>query len=805
MKLYKHLLATITLGACALTSCSKEDANLAFNNDPNAVNITAGVGDMVSRSNPVGEKPTAFNTNDQVAVSNGTYYISYQFNGSTWSPTNPAEYLKWEKETMTFNAYHPLTANISDFTVPTDQTTLEKIQAADWMTFTGEKTKADGAVNLTFERQMARVIVKIGSFGNQYVDEQRTVYFQHLNKVQPYNNTEGNTGLDSERIALVKPTAQDVDAEFMHINVAGNQLKVLGIPAMEAGKSYTYTLHVGKNKATISTVTVTDWNTGTIEGGEATTPIIKNEANATDKNVNTLNQTLEDTYGADYATRLTAIKVTGTINQADFETIKQFAYIDLSEVTVVGDIQITVDNAPFQKGGNAIPYQLFSTSKILKEIKLPNTITTIGEWAFANCSNLTGELSIPESVTTIMSNAFKDCSGLTGALTIPSKVAAIGNNAFTDCSGFSGTLTIPEGVETIPVGCFRGCLKLTGTLTIPTSVITIDRGAFEDCSRLTGALTIPANVTTVNSSAFEGCSGFDGTLTIPESVGIIGERAFYDCSGLTGALIIPANVTAISKYTFYNCSGFDGILTIPQDVETIGNYAFNGCSKLTGALTIPSKVTTIGNNAFYDCSGFNGALTIPETLTTINTSVFFNCSGLTGALEIPKNWKTIPGAMFYNCKALTGALTIPEGVTVIGDNAFSKCLGFDGTLTLPNSVIEIGSQAFSNCSNLTGALTIPEESKTIGSQAFIDCSGFNGKLSIPISVTTIGNYAFSNCHNFTSIQVQWTATLPEITDQTFPNNFKTDIEPAKEIHIPTGTKTLYTATAGWSPYNLVEQ
>ena len=802
MKLYKHLLATITLGACALTSCSKEDANLAFNNDPHAVNITAGVGDMVSRSNPVGEKPTAFNTNDQVAVSNGTYYISYQFNGSTWSPTNPAEYLKWEKETMTFNAYHPLTANISDFTVPTDQTTLEKIQAADWMTFTGEKTKADGAVNLTFERQMARVIVKIGSFGNQYVGEQRTVNFHHLNNVQPYNNTEGKTGLNSERIALVKPTAQNVDAEFMHIDVTGNQLKVLGIPAMEAGKSYTYTLHVGKDKATISSVSVADWNTGTIEGGEATTPIIKNKANATDKTVNTLNQTLKATYGADYASRFTAIKVTGSINQADFETIKQFAYIDLSEVTVVGDIQITTDNTPFQKGGNAIPYQLFSTSKILKEIKLPNTITTIGEWAFASCSNLTGELSIPESVTTIMSHAFEDCSGLIGALTIPSKVAAIGNMAFYNCSGFSGTLTIPEGVETIPIGCFSGCSKLTGTLTIPTSVITIDRSAFEDCSGLTGALTIPTNVTTVNSSAFEGCSGFNGILTIPESVGLIGERAFQECSGLTGALTIPEGVTVIGDYTFNHCSGFDGILTIPQDVETIGNYAFTECSKLTGALTIPSKVTTIGNDAFSNCSGFNGALTIPETLTPNSPNVFFNCSGLTGALEIPKHWKTIPVKMFCYCKGLTGVLTIPEGVTVIGDYAFTECVGFE-TLKLPNSVTVIGKWAFNNCSNLTGALTIPDKTKTIDSGAFSNCSGFNGKLSIPNSVTSIGKTAFINCYNLTSIQVQWIAEVPEITDQTFPYNFKKDIVSAQEIHIPTGNETLYNATKGWSTYKLI--
>lgn len=496
MKLYKHLLATITLGACALTSCAKEDANLAFNNDPHAVNITAGVGDMVSRSNPVGEKPTAFNTNDQVAVSNGTYYISYQFNGSTWSPTNPAEYLKWEKETMTFNAYHPQTANISDFTVPTDQTTLEKIQAADWMTFTGEKTKADGAVNLTFERQMARVIVKIGSFGNQYVGGQRTGYFHHLNNVQPYNNTEGNTGLNSERIALVKPTAQDVDAEFMHIDVAGHQLRVSGVPAMEAGKSYTYTLHVGKDKATISSVTVADWNTGTIEGGEATTPIIKNEANATDNTANTLNKTLITTYGADYATRFTAIKVTGSINQVDFETIKQFAYIDLSEVNIVGTIDIDYDK---QTNGNAIPYQSFSASTTLKEIKLPNTITTIGYGAFTDCSELTGALIIPDGVTDIESTAFQKCANLT-SLTLPNSILNIGSSAFQECSKLTGTLRLPSQLKTIESQLFQS--NQFTSIIIPNSVTTIkEHSLFANYLK---SLTIPAGVTLIEYGSFWG-------------------------------------------------------------------------------------------------------------------------------------------------------------------------------------------------------------------------------------------------------------------------------------------------------------
>ena len=200
----------------------------------------------------------------------------------------------------------------------------------------------------------------------------------------------------------------------------------------------------------------------------------------------------------------------------------------------------------------------------------------IGEWGYpcifyspAVAATIVTSITIPDSVTSIGDSAFAFCSGLT-TLTIGSGVTSIGNNAFQDCSG------------------------LTGALTIPNSVTSIGNSAFARCSGLT-SITIPNSVTSIGGNAFFGCSGLTGTLTIPNSVTSIGPSAFYGCSGLT-TLTIGSGVTSIQDIVFAFCSGLTSI-TIPSSVTSIGNYAFGRCSGLT-SITIPNSVTSIGSGAF---------------------------------------------------------------------------------------------------------------------------------------------------------------------------------------------------------------
>ena len=465
-----------------MASCAKEDvANSAFDTDPRAVKVTAGVGDIHSRANPVVGDATQFNAGDQVAISNGSQFRNYTLKDAAWFPTIASEYLKWETNRMTFNAYYPTTLGTSTttFTVPIDQSTTEKIQGADWMTCAVEKSK--GVVNLTFTRQMARVIIKIGSFGNQYAEDKQTVSNVIVNSITPFNQN-GN-GVDATFTALVKPTTDaDANATFVTLTDGnGNQLTVKGTPAMAKGNSYTYTLRVGKDKVTIAEVTVSNWETGEIIGGESAVPTINNSANDTDKAANTLGTALEDKFGADYATKIKTIKVTGSINQADFTSLQAFEYIDLSEVDVVGEIDVDIESKVQQ--GNAIPMDAFNSTTTLKEINLPHAITTIGKGAFYQCETLTGTLTIPAGVTRICAYAFNACTGFTGILTIPAGVTAIGDYAFsstnfTELAGFS------EKLESIGKNVFNGCSEIKGTLIIPATVKEIANDAFNGLSEM---------------------------------------------------------------------------------------------------------------------------------------------------------------------------------------------------------------------------------------------------------------------------------------------------------------------------------
>ena len=423
---------------------------------------------------------------------------------------------------------------------------------------------------------------------------------------------------------------------------------------------------------------------------------------------------------------------------------KDFGANVVSHEVVDGECLIEFD-APITQ----IPRAAFQEKKLVGKLRIPNTVTSIQDYAFYCCTGLSGNLVIPNSVTKIGDNAFYNCKGFNGTLTLSNNLKVIGESAFEQCSGFTGALTLPNSLTTIESVTFMGCSGFTGNLTIPNSVTTIGSYAFNNCSGFTGDLIIPNSVTKIGNEAFSDCSGFTGNLTIPNSITIIGNYTFFRCSGFTGDLIIPNSVTTIGIEAFSYCSEFKGNLTIPNSVTTIEERAFLGCSGFTGNLTIPNSVTTIGPSAFFGCSGFKGNLTISNSVTTIGKQAFYQCYGFTGDLTIPNSVTTIENSTFENCFGFKGKLTIPNSVTTIGNSAFGGCYGFTGKLTIPNSVTTIGNSAFGGCSGFTGKLTIPNSVTTIGYSAFGGCSGFTGDLIIPNSVTTIGNLAFRGCSGFT--------------------------------------------------------
>ena len=442
----------------------------------------------------------------------------------------------------------------------------------------------------------------------------------------------------------------------------------------------------------------------------------------------------EDLTGLDdfyYEITSTGIRITGVKDKT------KTAYVIPDSVTGIGE-------------------SAFEGCTSLTSVSIGNGVTSIGSYAFEGCTSLTSvyitdiaawcKISFEFLSNGFLSNPLYNGGNLylngvlVTNLVIPDSVTSIGNYAFYGCSSLT-SVTIPDGVTSIGDAAFVDCTSLT-SVTIPDSVTFIKYGAFRNCSSLT-SVTIPDSVTSIGGSAFSYCSNLT-SVTIGNSVTSIGNSAFYNCSSLT-SVTIGNSVTNIGNSEFYNCSSLTSVV-IPDSVTSIGNFAFYGCSSLT-SITIPDSVTSIGGGAFSFCSGLT-SVTIPDRVTSIGDDAFSCCSGLT-SITIPKSVTSIGDDAFSYCSGLT-SITIPDGVTSIGEGAFTDCSSLT-SVTIPDSVTSIGNYTFFYCNSLTN-VTIPNSVTSIGEYAFYGCSSLTS-VTIPDSVTSIGTGAFSECTSLTSVSI----------------------------------------------------
>ena len=517
-----------------------------------------------------------------------------------------------------------------------------------------------------------------------------------------------------------------------------------------------------------------------------------------------LNTDNKDDQGLTYT--LNAADHTATV--ANYDDSAPGGVIDIPDTVTSGGQTYTVTAIGVSAFGS------FSTPINVSSVFIPATVRSIGSHAFIYCNALTTVTFAEGSqLKSIGSNAFWGSEHLYPRfkeIKIPDSVETIGNGAFRHCQNLE-RITLPSALQTLSNGTFYGCAALS-EVTFPASLKTIEKSAFGYCRNLS-EVKLPASLTTIQSYVFNGCSAlktvfYDGSLaqwnhiTANKDADNDADKDVlgYSCPSLvtgdyTAQFISvkddpfaypPPKTVTITKYT-----GTESTVILPSKISSwpvtkIGEDAFQDNTTIT-SVTIPASVTEIGSNAFAGCTNLTSVnyegdwsnLTIQSgnpavqdaanaplfdfKFTPDNTAVIvtnYKYNGAAADVTIPSRYKgkpvtTIGHAAFFN-SAVT-SVTIPDSVTSISDDAFVNCPQLTN-ISIPNSVTYIGFFAFGSCTSLK-SITLPSSLSSISGALFSGCSQLT-TIHIPVSVTSIGNNAFADCPSLMTVtypgsKTQW--------------------------------------------------
>ena len=401
------------------------------------------------------------------------------------------------------------------------------------------------------------------------------------------------------------------------------------------------------------------------------------------------------------------------------DTVKITKYKGTDESIVIPS---EIDGKKVTVIGNSAFYGL----KSLKNIEIPDGITSIENYAFCQCWSITS-LSVPESVTSIGTGAFRFCGDLK-EIKLPSNLTVLSDSLF--------------GADANLEYITFGDAEKTDTVIIPETVQKMGNYVFMNCEKIKN-IKLPSNLKSIGKTCFQGCISLTG-LFIPQSVESIGGGIFGDCDALQSVEIEDENNNFIFKDgILYDVK--NGILVsavnslIPEKVivdectKTIDYSAFADCNNLY-EIEIPQGVVNIGEKAFARLDHLKN-IDIPDSVTNITTLAFYRCNGLV-SVQVPGSVTAIKNGTFRECNNLKKVI-LNEGVAKIEGSAFVFCSSLE-QIKLPQSLMSIGSGAFDNCTSLI-SVELPDNA-IISSDTFRGCKN----LSKIVLSDTNNNYIVKN-------------------------------------------------------------
>lgn len=488
-----------------------------------------------------------------------------------------------------------------------------------------------------------------------------------------------------------------------------------------------------------------------------------------------------------------------TATVANYDNSTPDGVIDIPDTVTKDNIDYTVTAI----GDSA--FESFPTPTNVSSVFIPATVRSIGDSAFSYCNALTtvtfAEGSQLKSIGLAAFYGTEQLYPKFKEIKIPDSVDTIGSGAFFYCQNLE-RITLPSALQTLSSVTFYGCAALS-EVTFPASLKTIESSVFDGCRNLS-EVKLPASLTAIQSSVFHRCSAktvfYDGSLEQWNHITADNDVLGYSCPSLVmddyTAQFIPVEddpdhpfpgpppkTVTITKYT-----GTESTVILPSTISSwpvtkVGEDALKDNTTIT-SVTIPDSVTEIGANAFAGCTNLTSVnyegdwsnLTIQSgnpavedaanaqlfdfAFTPDNTAVIVRYKVTAADVTIPSRYKGKPVTMidhaaFYN-SAVT-SVTIPDSVTSIRDSAFLFCSQLTN-ISIPNSVTAIGSFAFDGCTKLE-SITLPSSLSTIQSYAFYNCGNLK-TIRIPVSVTFIENFAFDGCPSsmtvtYSGSKTQW--------------------------------------------------